>query len=408
MSATDGDELQVLVDELARRLKRSVAADDRDMLFLVASRHFGDEDPARIRAVLNRNLDAETAHFLLKQGIRTAERMVRVPGSDAHQLKPRRCFPMRWNGNLMGWLWLLGAGDEHENDLAATCAERMAQVLYMRALRGQGAWARREGLIRDLLLNAPQSASRTRSELLEMHWVDQGASVCVLVFESDLSQSPPSEVVGPLGDQLAAAAVSVPTTRMDSAIVGAQLAVILSGPHTDLEEHAEFVARYVIRDRKSRDLSGVAVGIGSVQPLEQASLSFKQAALCVRAGHVIDGLGAAIAWRTLGPWSALVEAAERSTAEMLLPQPLIDLVEQDRNHTLLATAETYLDVAGDSRLAATRLHIHRTTLYYRLQRISEITGLDLTNGEHRLTLHLGIKLRRLSAAAGSAQGLADT
>ncbi len=50
-------DLQELVDALAERLKRSVAVDDRAIRLLVASRHFGDEDPVRVQSVLGREVD---------------------------------------------------------------------------------------------------------------------------------------------------------------------------------------------------------------------------------------------------------------------------------------------------------------------------------------------------------------
>ena len=46
------------------------------------------------------------------------------------------------------------------------------------------------------------------------------------------------------------------------------------------------------------------------------------------------------------------------------------------------------------------LHIHRTTLHYRLDRIRAITGCDLDDGETRLLLHLGLGMARLLAGSG--------
>jgi DNA-binding PucR family transcriptional regulator len=40
--------------------------------------------------------------------------------------------------------------------------------------------------------------------------------------------------------------------------------------------------------------------------------------------------------------------------------------------------------------------VHRQTLYYRLARIGEVTGLDLADGEHRLLLHGALKAARLA------------
>ena len=48
--------------------------------------------------------------------------------------------------------------------------------------------------------------------------------------------------------------------------------------------------------------------------------------------------------------------------------------------------------------SAKRLHIHRATLYYRLSRIEELTGMSLADGQDRLALHLGVKLGRLTGA----------
>jgi DNA-binding PucR family transcriptional regulator len=52
----------------------------------------------------------------------------------------------------------------------------------------------------------------------------------------------------------------------------------------------------------------------------------------------------------------------------------------------------YLDCAGNVARAAAELGVHRQTLYYRLQRIGEVTGMDLADGQDRLRLHLALTL----------------
>ncbi|WP_262380136.1 PucR family transcriptional regulator [Nonomuraea sp. PA05] len=59
------------------------------------------------------------------------------------------------------------------------------------------------------------------------------------------------------------------------------------------------------------------------------------------------------------------------------------------------TLEAFLDNAGDVQLTAEQMFVHRTTLYYRLQRIEELTGVQLASGEDRLAFHLGLKVARL-------------
>jgi DNA-binding PucR family transcriptional regulator len=43
-----------------------------------------------------------------------------------------------------------------------------------------------------------------------------------------------------------------------------------------------------------------------------------------------------------------------------------------------------------------QLHIHRTTLYWRLARAAELLPLDLRRGEDRLKLHLALTLADLT------------
>ena len=44
---------------------------------------------------------------------------------------------------------------------------------------------------------------------------------------------------------------------------------------------------------------------------------------------------------------------------------------------------------------AAALHIHRQTLYYRLNKAENLTGLSLSNGHDRTRLHLGLMLAPL-------------
>ena len=63
---------------------------------------------------------------------------------------------------------------------------------------------------------------------------------------------------------------------------------------------------------------------------------------------------------------------------------------------MVETLETYLDVAGNAQLTAERLNLHRTSLYYRLQRVEQLADTDLKNGLERLALHLTIKIARMT------------
>ncbi len=76
--------------------------------------------------------------------------------------------------------------------------------------------------------------------------------------------------------------------------------------------------------------------------------------------------------------------------------PLV--VHDDQYRTdLVRTLEAYLDTNCNMNLAAELVFAHRHTVAHRLERISELTGLDATQHEDRERLGLGLKIHRLTA-----------
>ena len=59
----------------------------------------------------------------------------------------------------------------------------------------------------------------------------------------------------------------------------------------------------------------------------------------------------------------------------------------------METLEAFFTCHGNLSQTANRLHIHRNTLTYRLERISAITQLDLDDPDARFSLQLALKLR---------------
>ncbi|MCB9452079.1 MAG: helix-turn-helix domain-containing protein [Anaerolineaceae bacterium] len=73
------------------------------------------------------------------------------------------------------------------------------------------------------------------------------------------------------------------------------------------------------------------------------------------------------------------------------------LIEYDlrKDAMLLKTLESYFQANGNLAKAASELAIHRNTLIYRLERITEMTGINLDDADTRLILHLALKIQRV-------------
>ena len=73
------------------------------------------------------------------------------------------------------------------------------------------------------------------------------------------------------------------------------------------------------------------------------------------------------------------------------------LVDYDREHrsNLVKTIEEYFKHHGNVSQTAEALFIHRNTLLYRIERIQDLTGHELSQSDMRLALHLALKLWQL-------------
>lgn len=92
-----------------------------------------------------------------------------------------------------------------------------------------------------------------------------------------------------------------------------------------------------------------------------------------------------------------LEAAGRIHDETVAP-----LVRYDARYrtTLLETLATWLACDASVSVTAARLYAHRHTIRYRLDRVRELTGLDPATTVDRERLVLGLRARRVLAAAG--------
>lgn len=80
-------------------------------------------------------------------------------------------------------------------------------------------------------------------------------------------------------------------------------------------------------------------------------------------------------------------------------ETLGSLFEHDerKQGELIRTLNGFFEANGNLAKASDDLKVHRNTLVYRLERIKDLTGLDLNDAENRLILHLALKIQRVLA-----------
>ncbi len=86
--------------------------------------------------------------------------------------------------------------------------------------------------------------------------------------------------------------------------------------------------------------------------------------------------------------------------EAFMREALGPLLEYEGGGDLLETLEAFCERLGNLSQTAEKLFIHRNSLLYRMERISQIAGLDMNNPDTRLAVHLALKVRKMLNPAG--------
>jgi purine catabolism regulator len=140
----------------------------------------------------------------------------------------------------------------------------------------------------------------------------------------------------------------------------------------------------------------VAVGMGQCAfALSSWRESFQQAVAAFRTAHQWH-LNAPLAFREMGVYRLLSLLAGSPELGKFYREILGELAEDTpSNGEFILTLDAFFEEHGNLTRTAKRLHVHRNTLLYRMERIHEITGLDLDNPETRLAVNLALRIRRI-------------
>jgi hypothetical protein len=338
----DGHEdVQLAVDRLAARLDLSVLVEDRRQRPVWWSTR-GPVDGTRVRTILNRRVDTAVSLAVKTFDLAHAEAPVHTPGIPSLEMWARWCMPVHAGEELLGLLWVLDPDDRvtpRDFPAIVECADRAGEVLARAEVSRRDVARRRDQLVRRLLDGRDLEAAH---ELVRLERLPADARVQV--------DAAPRRGGWTLPDGLRAH------------VVGPHPRPATSGSPLPLVDLGEAV-------RRTRVTQAV-----------------------VRAGASLDP----VSWDALGAWRLVVEAPEDLAVAAVHPaaETLAGLPQPD----LMTTARTVLDLGGDVAGAAALLHLHRTTLYYRLDRIAELTGVDLRSGRDRTDLQLALWLVAYRAA----------
>jgi hypothetical protein len=374
--------LQDLVDDLAATVGRPVALEDRRWRLLAFSAHTELEDRVRQASILARAAPPEVVAWLNTLGLERAGDVVDTPANAAIGMGPRTCAPVRHDGTLLGFLWIIpgpvALGADARATLVATAREA-ATTLWAQRAGGGEAHARIAALLAELL-DDPDGAIRARAagELaMRQGWARSAAYAVALTESADAAEIAERARRRWHADDL------VWRVRGEVATVVAHL----GGGHD-----AAALARALVDAGAAQ-----AAASSPLADLAAAREALGGAGAALIAVQHLAALGPAAAHDDLGAWPAVARLWDAS-GRPGLPGPLPALLDARGGVELVHALEAMLDAAGDIAAAARTLHVHRATLYRRLARVQELTGLALDRGDDRLHAHLAVRMWRLAGS----------
>lgn len=379
------------VENLSATLGHPIVIIDVDWNVAAASFHDTETDKEQLSLTLTVS-NQELAESLLKaESVRVRRRAVRVP-TDRFGTS-RVIAPLNHDNRLIGYLTYLD--DESVEALIPDTAQQaiaeasdelgLRLALWGFEVRNRAEHTRR--LIRDLVAEPRKARETAGSQLLDEGLISDSGECCVLIFRSTSPR-----------DRLSVRRATEKTLNL----VARSTTVRIAG--AALGDEGVFVfPRRVSRSRLAAVLGGkgletICAGIGSVRAsLLDAGESYHEAQIAWRAA-VRDPrrYGRSAFWDDLGIDRLLLQLPLDELSPHDFPPEVQSVMRLPAGSDLVSTLEAFLDTGGHVVETARTLHIHRSTLYYRLDRIRALTGSDLFDGAIRNDLHAGLRVARLA------------
>ena len=392
-------ELQALIDDLAEQLAAPTVLEDDEQRLIVHSAQSAPIDEIRRESILLRFTPPGVRDWFRQFGIVTAKQPLRIPRDAERGILGRLCAPVDHHGIRVGYLWLIDDDEQLDGEAVAVAAKAARQAGLLMA--GEILAERlASGVLEHLLSPAAELRTGSARQIADSGLLGERGQVIAVVAQP---VSPAADADRPaIASSLREVTRRQPPGTVlglahnDHGVIVARCAGL--DPAAELCPLAEALCQAIGRRMRAGESATppVVAGIGDPRAmLANAYLSYREARRAARVAATIAPAGTIASWQGLGVFRILAQLPMSQEVTSSLDPRLVRLIRQC-DPAVLVTLETFLDLAGDIKATAERLHVHRGTLYYRLEKAEQMAEMDLRNGQDRLTLHLGFKLARLA------------
>lgn len=393
--AIAGESLQAMVRALAELTGRPVALESRDGRLLAFQPAVAGDAPTAeaTEPALARSRPAALAWFRSNAGSSSADPPTQIFPLDERYA--RVAAPIIGRDGLLGGLSLIVPAPSGA-PLDRVAASRGAAACAVVLAREQAAATARREIELDVLDELLDGALRSEVTLLQQakrlgHDLTQPHVVIVARIDQtsvtrarDDRWAVLEETLARRGDRVLWRVRNTIAEIVWPATGAVPVEQAIAGLHTEIMQglpaaHAHGLAVSMALGRPRGGLAGIRQ-------------SYQEARQALALGRRLHGPGKVTRFDELGVYRLIFAAENLPELREFHDENLGTLLAYDHDHggELLRTLEAFFAAKCSPKEASSMLGVHRNTILYRLDRIREITGVDLDDADVRLRLHLAV------------------
>lgn len=382
--------LESLVQLYADRVGSPTIVFDKDFKVVAFSVHDQEVDHARLSMILSQKGSSRARESIKKHRVQHADGPVIIPPMDGKH--SRHVASLRHAGHTVGYISFVPANQSPEapamdNEELQQTRNKIGLFLAAMQLETQIGADNTQQLVTDLLNSDQTVRLHAGDTLITNGLISSASSYTVIVISSLQKQEPNTAALRLILPRALSAIPAFPALKAVGSLINNEIVII--APY-------EINLQRFLKLMDEPAFSALAAGIGSAHvAITDSFRSYKEAKISLSANNYSKLSGRTAIWSELGLDRILLQLPLDTLTMADLPDPVQALCKSSTDTVLASTIEAYLDNGCDAQKTAQMLHIHRSTLYYRLDRVRDITGVDLSDGFTRRELHTGLQVARL-------------
>jgi sugar diacid utilization regulator len=395
-------DLFALANSIAVLVHGPVTIEDTSSRIVAFSANQDKADDARKESVLGLQVPETYSSTLQKRGAFQQIYASATPvfiESLGRGVRPRVSMRLQVGGEILGSIWVVVDGPlslQRQQGLVEA-ANVVALIILRARVTNDSALRIRSALVSSLLdgdTGVRQSAMRSGLGM---------GRVCVLALGVSTESGADSELDLQRLSSVFNMYLRAAHPHAQAALLNETIYAVLPLEKQDADSRAKDCARdFVARIRQStRVLAGVGTVVADVTQLPKSRQDADMVLRVLRTPSSQSSETRVASMADVQVESLLLRMTDLlNNSHEPMTGSLATLVEYDSVHNsdLVETLNSWLEFFGDVAGAADSLHVHKNTFRYRLRRLSEIAGIDLSDPIERFGLML--QLRLLSYSIG--------